>query len=393
MEPMLPSTPDELRDLGCEVLKRSAALDSKLHPLTRDAVVSLLHRINSYYSNLIEGNRTHLRDIERALADDYDSDPEKKRLQLLHCAHIEAQSKIETLLAENVGISVVDEGFLTFIHREFYSRLPEEYCTIVTRDGRKRMSVIPGELRTEEVIVGRHKPPSAAFLPDFLLRFSQAYDPAKLHGDTRMVALAASHHRLAWIHPFLDGNGRVCRLFTHAYMIRIGLSGHGLWNVSRGLARHRDRYMSALADADAPRRNDYDGRGNLSQKGLAEFCKFFLETCLDQIRYMNSMLDLDGLQRRIFGYVRLRSLSELPGQEPLRPEAAHLLREALVSGSVGRGDVARVTGLGPKTARDLANMLVREGLLVSPTHRAPMRLGLPAHAVAYYFPTLVPPEE
>jgi len=392
MEPMLPSDLGDLRDLACEVLKQSARLDAKLHPITRAALISLLREVNSYYSNLIEGHRTHLRDIARALANDYDLDPEKRRLQLLHRAHVEVQLTVEKLLEEAPDINVTEESFLCRIHKGFYSKLPDEYCTIKTQDGTQSRTVIPGKLRTEEVTVGRHTPPLAQALSKFLGRFSQTYNPARLHGDTKIIALAASHHRLAWIHQFLDGNGRVCRLFSHAYMIRIGFAGLGLWTVSRGLARHKENYMSALASADSQRRGNYDGRGNLSQAGLVEFCRFFLETCLDQIQFMDAMLDLDGLQRRVEGYVRMRSISQIPGQEPLRLEAAHLLREALLGGSISRGDVARITGLGPKPARDLANMLAREGLLIATTHRAPLQFAIPAHTVEFYFPTLVPPE-
>jgi Fic family protein len=79
-----------------------------------------------------------------------------------------------------------------------------------------------------------------------------------------------------WIHPFLDGNGRVTRLYTDACFHKLPLSGYGLWNISRGLARRRDDYMSALTQGDAPRRNDLDGRGNLSNEGLVKFCDFFL---------------------------------------------------------------------------------------------------------------------
>jgi Fic family protein len=89
--------------------------------------------------------------------------------------------------------------------------------------------------------------------------------------------IAAAHHRLAWIHPFGDGNGRVVRLHSHALLIRHGLAGHGLWTLSRGLARQRQRYYAALEAADRGRRNDLDGRGNLSDAALADFCVFFLD--------------------------------------------------------------------------------------------------------------------
>ena len=39
----------------------------------------------------------------------------------------------------------------------------------------------------------------------------------------RIIAIGAAHHRLLWVHPFFDGNGRVTRLMSYAMMLRLGL--------------------------------------------------------------------------------------------------------------------------------------------------------------------------
>ena len=66
----------------------------------------------------------------------------------------------------------------------------------------------------------------------------------------RVIGVAAAHHRLLWIHPFLDGNGRVTRLFSHAWLRELGI-GSELWEISRGLARQVDEYKKMLATAEA----------------------------------------------------------------------------------------------------------------------------------------------
>lgn len=193
---------------------------------------------------------------------------------------------------------------------------------------------------------------------------------------------------ISWIHPFLNGNGRVARLFTDAYLRRTGLRGVGLWTVSRGLARHKEQYMSTLANADAPRRGDLDGRGNPSQAGLVQFCRFFLETCLDQTRFMGRLLDLDGLMDRIKGYIELRSRKMIPGHLPLKVEADHLLQEALLRGKFARGEAPRLTGLAERTAQMLVSQMVQERLLVSDTPKGPLKPGIPAHTADYFFQNL-----
>jgi hypothetical protein len=114
----------------------------------------------------------------------------------------------------------------------------------------------------------------------------------------RLLAAATAHHRLLWLHPFLDGNGRVARIMSDA-MLRTALDSHGLWSVTRGLARRETRYKELLAACDMPRRNDLDGAGSLSEEALVAFTIFFLETALDQVDYMRSMVQPKRIETRV----------------------------------------------------------------------------------------------
>jgi len=127
-------------------------------------------------------------------------------------------------LAEAPEANVADPNFLQEIHRAFYSHLPPEHLFTHTGDGFTDFPVLPGQLRDHFVGVGRGDTlgPAPEDVPSAMNVFNQAYDPENYHGDERLIAMAASHHRLAWIHPFRDGNGRTCRLFSglmnyHAY--------------------------------------------------------------------------------------------------------------------------------------------------------------------------------
>jgi len=391
MEPMMVEN-GELEDLAAQILAKSAALGSLLPEATQASMRELLRIINSYYSNMIEGNSTHPIDIERATRRDYSSDPAKRNRQLESIAHIDCQRQIEDRLARDPDVAITSPDFLCWVHKFFYDQLPGELRWVKNEETGEQLEVKGGEIRTADVRVGTHLGPASISLHAFLDRFHQRYG-TRSHGVDPIIVVAASHHRLMWIHPFLDGNGRVARLYTDAAFRRI-LPGYGIWNVSRGLARNRDRYYNALSHADAPRQGDLDGRGNLSRKGLETFCQFFLEVCADQIEYMASVLKFDGLLDRIKGYVTLRTLNVAPspaGTSKMRPEAAHLLQEALLSGEVPRGEVSRITGLGDRVARGLVSALLQEKLLVSPMPQGGLRLGFPIHAVEYYFPGLYPP--
>ena len=393
MTPLLPEEVGELQDLALEVIQKSAALGNRQHPITLDMLRELLRIINSYYSNLIEGHNTHPHDIVRAMQKEYDSEPAKRNLQMESVAHITVQKELERRLREEPEVNITGRAFLCYLHREFYRQLPEEFRIVKNPETGKESLVMPGELRDQFVKVGYHQPPGHDSLKMFLDRFGEFYAPDRHHGALKLVAAAAAHHRLMWVHPFLDGNGRVARLFTEAYFHQIPVYGFGLWSVSRGLARRNVDYKSALAWADALRRNDLDGRGNLSNEGLVHFCRFFLDVCLDQVQYMGGLLRLEELVERTRRYVELRSSGMIPGppgERGLRAEAARMLQDILVRGEAARGSVISASGLKERTGRILLGQLIEEGLLVSDTPKGEVRLGFPIHAAGWFFPDLYP---
>lgn len=390
MEPLLPEKAVALEELAFELTQHSAGLGSAIHPITRSAVVEVVRSMNSYYSNLIEGHNTHPLDIERALEKQYSNDPSKRALQLESKAHIEVQRLIEAKLEVHPETEICSADFICWIHREFYHRLPEEFRVVETRGGGRDI-VHPGELRKCEVEVHRHIPPLSKNLPRFLLRFGEAYEPSRLPPMQRIIAAAASHHRLAWIHPFLDGNGRVTRLFTHAYLIKTKIDGHGLWMVSRGFSKFKDGYMSALSLADSARQGDFDGRGNLSTKELENFCSFFLLTAIDQVKFMAGLLELDSMHGRLVDFAAywcretrqsfLRSLSEPMG---------HLFSDLFLRGELTRGEATAILSIPERTAREVLKRLLSEKLIASGGPRLPIRLGFPTFVTGFYFPKLYP---
>jgi Fic family protein len=387
---MFPRETPSLVDFVMEVYRKSASLDGLLHPITQKEVTRLLRHINSYYSNRIEGEHTTPADIEKAVKKEYSKDEKRKRLQLLSVAHIEVQALIDEWLETDPEINVCSKDFLCSIHREFYDRVPESFLNIHDPETGEMIRMVPGELRKRLVTIGDHIPPTSDSLERFMSRFEEVYTLDKLLGHKKLVAAAASHHRLAWIHPFLDGNGRVARLFSYAYMKKVKLESLGLWTISRGLARRSDDYLNYLSVADANRKGDFDGRGNLSQKGLTRFCEYFFEVADDQISFMKELLQLENLRERIIGYVNLRSQNMIPDEEPLREEAKYVLVEIMTRGEVARGEVKRISGLGERTARDLTSQLESEELITSESHRSPLRFNIPAKVVGYYFPRLYP---
>lgn len=378
MEPMLPEGNKILEDLVFTLIQQASELNAILKPHTVEAVGNLVRSMNCYYSNLIEGHNTHPRDIDRALAEDFSENPEKRDLQLEAKAHIEVQQWIDSAASQDV----VSVDFIQEIHQQFCSRLPDKLLWV--GEGENRTRVTPGELRTGRVQVGRHVPPGPDKIERFLRRFVQAYHPSRLSKVRQVMAVAAAHHRLLWIHPFYDGNGRVTRLFSHAYFKEIGM-GSSLWSVSRGLARHAPTYKTLLMAADHQRENDFDGRGNLSLRALNEFTQFFLKTAIDQVQFMRSLLEPENLLKRLEHYITDEvNLGHLPkGSFPL-------IRDVILSDEIERGRAPLITGYQSRQARTVLSSLSKAGLLVSDTPKGPVKIAFPINVVERIFPSLYP---
>jgi Fic family protein len=387
LEPcLLESFPAPLADVISELAAVSSSLGQRLHPQTAASLAALVRVMNCYYSNLIEGHNTLPRDIERALADELVADRARRDLQLEAKAHIRVQAEIDARLARGEAIEPASLDFVRWLHREFYTDAPASALRIERKEG--SFELVPGELRASrkhDVVVGRHQPPSSARVLELMQYFEQRYRFAPLGTAARIAAMAAAHHRLNYIHPFPDGNGRVSRLMSHAMAARAGIGAHSLWSISRGLARGLEdagEYKRQMDAADAPRAGDLDGRGNLSLRALEEFVLWFCRVALDQASFMRALFELDALSERLTRYVR----------EDLRAsEAASVLAvEVLRRGEIARGEAPRITGRAERAARDALSKLTDEGLLVSDTPKGPVRLAFSSRSADVLFPRLFP---
>ncbi len=153
-------------------------------------------------------------------------------------------------------------------HECLYQRL-----AIEDRQSDDGQEVVPGRWRDVQVAVYRHEPPPVAAIALFLARTDTAYGIGH-RLETLLTVAACAHHRLAWVHPFLDGNRRAIRLQRYAGLHALT---DGLWSANRGLARQRDRYHQCLSEVDMARQGDLDGRGNLSERMLVRWCGFLQE--------------------------------------------------------------------------------------------------------------------
>ena len=382
----------ELKDIAQEVIIASSTLDGRIAKETAAALGDRLRFLNSYHSNLIEGHKTSILDIEAALEKDFSKNELKRYAQELCAAHVQTERALMREVLSSPPVNICEFNFVGKIHKQLYGQLPKHHQFTHSRDGFTEYSVMPGKMRDGEVSLDAGRTahgPDAQKLPAKYEAFSRIYNPENFHGDERLIAVAASHHRLSWLHPFRDGNGRVSRLFTGLYMARIGVNRSNLWSLSRGFSRDRQWYMTNLQSADSPSKD----RKRFDQNFFADYCHYFLEVCLDQIEFMDEILGLHRIDARIDGYIKDRN-KKRGAVNPLDQRAGKLLKVLFLQGAVRRGEAQAIMGMENRSdrhVRRIVSALLKEGLVCSDSHRAPLKIGFPTHVLRYYFPDIFDP--
>lgn len=376
--------PERVAAHAVELTAAAATFGNALHPRSAASLADLVRIMNAYYSNLIEGHNTRPADIVRALEGHLDANTERRNLQIEAAAHVHLQRYIDELFAARHLPEPASIAFLQDLHRRFYDDAPS--ATLTMKNGDRVFQMVPGHFRIDgvhDVVVGRHQPPSSARVADFMAYFAQRYLFEERSMIARVLIAASAHHRFYYIHPFPDGNGRVSRLMSHAMLQYAGVGAHGLWSISRGLARgldDRGDYARMMDFADTPRENDLDGRGNLSLRALIVFVEWFLRVCLDQVRFMSSLFELNRLTERLRVYAERETEFGEAG--------ARLLEEAAIRGEFERGAATRITGRPERSARRILSDLIEVGILSSDTPKGPVSLRFPLPIAERLFPRI-----
>lgn len=392
-DPALPSKRlGELKDMAQQVIIASATLDGRIAKETASALGDRLRFLNSYHSNLIEGHKTSILEIEAALNQNFSSNEQQRYAQELCAAHVRTERALMQDVLSNPPENICSFDVVAEIHKRFYEQLPDHHLYTHGPNGFSRHLVLPGKMRDSDISLDNGLTahgPSPTDLPRKYDAFQHTYNHHNFHGDEKLIAVAASHHRLSWLHPFRDGNGRVVRLFSGLFLALCGINSSNLWSLSRGFSRAKQWYMTNLRSADSPSRD----RRSFDQDFFADYCHFFLETCLDQIAFMDDILGLQRIDARIDAYIRDRD-KKRGARHPIDPRAGKLLKALFLQGTIARGAARSVMGMENQTdrhARRIVSQLTREGLIQSPTTRAPLQIAFPTHVLHYYFPDLFDP--
>lgn len=376
------AVPSALLELVHELQSAAKDLGTRLNTGVAAELRGMMRIANAQHSNRIEGRIAEPTDIERALAGRW-ADVEHSDMVQEIVAHVHVQAWIDAQAAQGTLPAQTSAAFIQELHRRLYDRMPS--ALRVAEHGHLSREIHPGIFRGagHDVTVGAHMPPSGHRIAAFMAYFERRYSGLTCGTTGLCLAIPAAHHRLSYIHPFDDGNGRVCRLMTHAMIHAAELDGQGLWSVSRGLARGLEdtaEYKQRLAAADQPRRGDRDGRGNLSLAMLESFALWFLQVMQAEIRFATALFDPAAIAARYRGLLR--------DLYPERPQLPRLVDLVLRQGEVTRDQIHSVLDPSVSVARSDIDCLLHAGLLKSTSPAAPLRLACPLAYHERLFPHL-----
>lgn len=179
----------------------------------------------TYDSNRIEGNTLTLQETALILEKGITVTGKSMREHLEVVNHHEALAFVKELIA---GKTDYTEATLLEIHR-------------LVLNGIDRQNA--GHYRRERVFItgSRHVPPNPLKVPALMKTYFEYYEEQKNRLHPALLAADMSE-KLVTIHPFVDGNGRTCRLVMNFLLMRAGFP---ITNIS-GERQHRTTYYDAL---------------------------------------------------------------------------------------------------------------------------------------------------
>ena len=235
-----------------EVDSLKKELDSK-RPIPKETLKSLKETINlewTYNSNGIEGNTLTLRETQVVLEGiTVGGKSIKEHLEAIN--HEKAILYLDDLVKDNEPIS---EWNIKNIHQLVLKDIDNENA---------------GRYRKENVTIkgATHIPPDYIKLPELMEKLILNYNTwSKYHPIIRSALL---HGELVKIHPFIDGNGRTCRLLMNLDLMNSG------YNPVIIKKEDRLKYYEALDKAHIT--SDYTDFIKLVTKLEIEMLKKYLE--------------------------------------------------------------------------------------------------------------------
>lgn len=283
---------------------------------------NIFQMLESLGSARIEGNRTTLAEFVEKIIEN----PSKK-------TNDETMREIFNI---EEAIAFVEEhvGRGAALTRAHVSEIHKILVKNLTLPPKGEGSRHPGIFRPVPVAIkgSRFVPPEPIRVPDYMQELLDfVNNPVDPQDDLLVTALA--HHRMAWIHPFDNGNGRLIRVFTYALLIKQGfqVKKGRILNPTAIFCMNRERYYQMLEEADSG-----------EQEKILGWCEYVLKGLKDEIEKIDRLLDREYLLKTIL----LPALSFALERQTITQREYEILKAVVSSEdmSIKSADIGKVIG-------------------------------------------------
>jgi len=306
---------------------------SRLVPDTNMFIIMHVFK-EAVVSSRIEGTKTN---IEEALVDEKDLDPEKR----------------DDWIEVHNYVTALNEAVVELSTLPLSCRLIRNAHKVLLSSGRGEKKT-PGEFRISQNWLGGASLADAVFVPpahteiaDLLSDFETFLNNTNLQ-IPHLIRIAIAHYLFETIHPFLDGNGRIGRLLITLYLVSTGILDKPLLYLSEFFEEHRDLYYDNLTLVRT--KND-----------LKQWIRFFLTGVVETATRSSETLQKIIVLKSVIEKERIMLMGK-------RSKQALVLFHKLFSKPVlNIRDVQGFTGLSPKAANDLVQIFVEKKILKETT--------------------------
>jgi Fic family protein len=250
-------------------------------------------------------------------------------------------------------VSAMNHGFERLNEIPLSSRLLKEMHSILL-DGVRGEHKQPGEFRRSQNWIGGSNLTDAVYIPPVFAEIEDLMnDFEKFVHNTEidvphLIKVAIAHYQFETIHPFLDGNGRIGRLFITFYLVNNKLLDKPSLYLSDFFEKNRSAYYDALS-------------GVRQSNDLIHWVKFFLNAVIATAENGKSTFK-DILK------LRSRLESEVISDFGRRAENARKLVNHLYSKPViSVNEICNLLGISNKAAGDLIKLMVSHKILYEMT--------------------------
>jgi Fic family protein len=367
----------ELSDLSVMLREKCASLSAVLHPVSFKAVKEIIKIVNAYYSCKSDGHEIDPAEIEKSLSGKYSRKSSKRLMQKEAAAYFETEIEIDDKILNEPNINICSYEFIAWIHGRLFEKLPDEFKRLRGRNS-KIIYLIPGELRKEDIFNGNGFA-KAKQIRKLLFRFEELFNPVRFSLNDLPAASALAHTMLSWIHPFPAWNSAVLRLFTNAYFKKCGLKAE-LFSFNRAVSNQTVKYNLVISESYRQIKNLHSVEHIEHDESLTAYCRFFLQTAIDETGYMLNILNHENVMQRLNIYI-----NSLISKGEVRDESRLMLKTVFLSGELKRGEVLQLTGRPERTARRILGELLGKRMLISDTPKGPVRINLSVNSAIELF--------